>query len=220
MKPNSAPVSARALTQRPRSDSGTVASTNSGPATTPGFAPSSQSESADSGLIELQARVATLEAQVQHLSEQIKRMNGDDEVPDLLLTSIQISPDDDFIGRNWYPPETSPRGTEYRWSGPGSLATIKLPLQRQRRLKATLLVSGFEPSLEPSLRIYVDGEEIKPLSFRDGRLKFIVPPKRWVSSYTELGFLTTATAQPKDDQGQPLDDRWLGFVFAGLEVVD
>ena len=170
------------------------------------------------GFLELSSKVSELQAEVKELKRVLVKLRGSEQIPDVLVNNLVITPNDEFIGRNWYPPEVSDEGFDFRWTGPGALATIKLPLLRVERLKALLTFSATGNAANGNIRIFVDAEEVSPLSSRDGKLKFVIPARKYISSFTEIGMLTVSTQQPKDESGQVLDGRWLGFVFTGLSI--
>jgi len=168
--------------------------------------------------LELNTRVAELQTEVKELKRILAKLRGSEQIPDVLVNHLIITPNDEFIGRNWYPPEVSDEGFDFRWTGPGALATIKLPLLRLERLKALLTFSATGNAANGNIRIFVDGEEVSPLSSRDGKLKLVLPARKYISSFTEIGMLITSTQQPKDQVGQVIDGRWLGFVFKELSI--
>jgi hypothetical protein len=168
--------------------------------------------------LELNAKINELQTEIKEQQRILVKLRGPEQIPDVLVNNLVITPVDEFIGRNWYPPEVNDEGVDFRWTGPGALATIKLPLLRVERLKALLNFFAADNAAKGNIRIFVDGDEISPLSSNDDQLKFIIPARKYISSFTEIGMLTTNTQQTKDESGQVIDSRWLGFVFTGLNI--
>jgi len=168
----------------------------------------------------LNVKLLHLQSEVETLKEMLSNLVGKDQINDVLVDEITISPGDNFIGTNWHNVEISNEGKELRWTGPGALATFKLPLSRRKIQKAVFTIyeqiNGHN-NIE-KIRIFVDGDEITPL-FKDlGRIEFIIPNKKYVFSFTEIGILTNGTHQNKDTEGKILDSRWLGCAFKELTI--
>lgn len=168
--------------------------------------------------LELNTKIDELQAEVNEHKRVLAKLRGADQIPDVLVNNLVLTPLDEFIGRNWYPPEVSDEGRDFRWTGPGALATIKLPLLRIERLRAVLTFFPSCNAANGEIRIFVDGDEISPFFSRDEELQFVIPARKHISSFTEIGMLSVTTQQTKDESGQVVDGRWLGFVFTGLSI--
>lgn len=168
----------------------------------------------------LNIKVFHLQNEVATLKDMLSKLIGRDQISDVLVNKITISPSDDFIGTNWHPFELSEAGIELRWTGPGALATIKLPLLRNEKLKGSFSIfnqKNGHNSID-KIRIFVDGDEVIPLSKDLEVIEFIIPAQKYVFSYTEIGILTDGTYQVKNTEGNVIDSRWLGCAFKELSI--
>jgi len=132
-----------------------------------------------------------------------------------LVSACVVTADMPYRGYNWYPPESDGRH-HWRWSGPGRLSTVLLPLNRKAPLRLEISQVNFHRSqaVRPELRGFVDGSEV-PVEANAGHTKFSLPiaPSMEQKYFTEVGFLTSDTATASEQ-----DPRWIGFSFASMVV--
>ena len=126
-------------------------------------------------------------------------------------------------GNNWYPVEEVEE-EKLRWSGPGTRATIKLPIKRDTE---KLLVIHYEQVVAldqlKGLRVEVDAEPVAHTVYDTLSQKYIVvqlpaTPEPH-SLETELAIVLSKMVKPSDVVGESPDDRPLGIAVYSLSVL-
>lgn len=155
-------------------------------------------------------------SELQYLREVVNQNLRDSvQEPNLARTrshTLVLTAESAFEGQNWYWPETGGKST-WRWSGPGRLSTIMLPIARDQILRCALHVMDFAQGVDDDLTVFVDGRPAR-VSRNGMRFEFDIEKSLIDRRATEIGFLTNATQKPSGDG----DSRWLGFCFKTLEV--
>lgn len=140
----------------------------------------------------------------------------DDDMPTFTRT-FQLDLGADLRGLNWYRCEIGGE-MPFRWSGPGLLSTIYLPLERSTALSGRVQVGGFARGVPPTLTVFVDGRNAALESVTESEVIFTIPPTARQRVMTEIGLLTATTKRPAEVDPSSSDERWLGFQLLGLEV--
>lgn len=127
------------------------------------------------------------------------------------------------LGENWYGAAEVDEA-DLRWSGPGTRATIMLPIKRD---KDQLLVIHYKQVVAQDqlkgIRIEVDAEQINHTIYDKISQKYIVVqlvaiPGEY-SSETELAIVLPHTVKPNDVISESPDDRPLGIAVYSVSVL-
>ena len=129
-----------------------------------------------------------------------------------LRESVSLSADAPILGLNWYRPEKL-ADRVWRWSGPGNLSTIYVPVRREISCTLELGPIRYHKGVQGIIRLFVDGNACPFDIKEDSFLRAIIPPKQRGGVVTELSFLTDTTMLAGDD-----DSRWIGFSFERLSM--
>jgi hypothetical protein len=171
---------------------------------------------------ELEQRQFAIASDLSYLRE-IVGMRVETDLQGILQSPVQayaLDPAEDFLGLNWYAAEDrDASASAARWSGPGRLSTIHLPVARKVAMVCRLKIGMFAPGVDPSLGVFVDGRFVTTLRESNCVAEFQISPTTVLKPATEIGLLTDSTKRPFDITPTVKDDRWLGFEFYGLEVL-
>jgi hypothetical protein len=121
-----------------------------------------------------------------------------------------------FAGSGWYEPELQQNGTNLRWSGLDSVATIYLPISREEPRAVTLKV--LKPAHISDISIYADSQRVETLPSIDGSVctfGFDLPPS--APNITTIMVDSGRVSTRKERQDSDL--RSLGLVLISLTIV-
>jgi hypothetical protein len=143
-------------------------------------------------------------------------------IEDLFRTGIMIEVRGSFVldlgrpfsGSGWHRPDRGKDGAFFRWSGPGSVAMLYLPITRDRAREATMRL--MKPDGLPDVVVYVDDQIAQPKMSARGQqftLEFSVPA---IQGRSPTGITTI-----KIDTGRVArrgSARTVGVILSSLEL--
>jgi hypothetical protein len=127
------------------------------------------------------------------------------------------------IGDNFYGPEPIGDGQFIRWTGPDRINTFHVPIDRtQARTIRLSLQAAIKPELFSSVKLYVDGQLVKPSIEVRAKGGVELVASLLMSNRVQDTVISVYVPQlyaPKDLQPESKDGRLLGVAFNQLEVV-
>jgi hypothetical protein len=159
------------------------------------------------------------------LSDLLKKNYGDvnaasyEPVDDLRLTFDQA-----IDGAGWHHREYEPHHGTFRWTGPSPVATLVLPLARQKALKIRFhVVLWIGDDVLASLRLMIDGQpvdlektvEANSIIF-EGDIPASAPAGE--ARFSQLDFVMDRTISPQSLDPSSQDTRELGIAMNWIEI--
>lgn len=141
--------------------------------------------------------------------------------------SLRYDFSEELWGDGWHRREETPTGPKYfRWTGPGTKATVDLPIKLKGDIELTIrIVNVTQRSNLDLLQIEVNGRPV-PLEILSGHgtevrtLRAIVSARRWIihKSHLRLCIRTPDTCSPKSADPSNPDDRNVGVAVNWIDV--
>ena len=144
------------------------------------------------------------------------------------LGSVKLGFEQGFEGEGWLPREQGPDGVIRRWTGPGTVASMDLPLRTDGRLRLRFLAGAQAAEVLAGVRVVVNGVGAPLSSWRvadapGAKVVFdaVLAPEvlRLNGAYTRLEFHVPRTVTPAEEIRGSTDQRSLGLFFHWLEIV-
>ena len=148
------------------------------------------------------------------------------ELPTPLLQSVDLKFNQVISGWGWHFREGSPEaGTAFRWTGPGTVSTLDLPLATDKDLVIKFRIIGAVTSdILESLTLKVNDDIIELITLYQKETVTIfqgfIPYFKLISdkSFTRLTFQVTRTISPHSIAPSNLDVRPVGLAFNWLQI--
>jgi hypothetical protein len=127
-------------------------------------------------------------------------------------------------GTGWQPSE--PDSPNIRWTGPGTVSTIDLALQRNKVLLMTFrIVTALDQDILDSFRVEVNQTPLPlnveaPGALPGIRLSALLTPEMLASHqpFTRISFHVSRTVRPCDVLPDNIDERLLGVAIADFKI--
>lgn len=119
---------------------------------------------------------------------------------------------------NFYPEESGDAGSRHRWTGPSSVATLRMHVDRTTAHHLSFEVVGYsidEDTQRP--RIYVDGRLAESESL-DGRWVVFIPENRMIGRLPTTVAIDTGSTFCAMESGLGDDRRHLGIAVRNVEL--
>jgi glycosyl transferase family 2 len=159
--------------------------------------------------------------------EQTRAFKGADvELPaEARRDRLRFELDRTLPGFEWHGVERDPRGRGFQWSGPGTSASLHLPLVNDRDLELLLeLLPPLAHDLLDGLRVSVNDQPLAMVRLRDrrGLVRFRgrIPAAALArgSGFTRLQLDVPRTVRPSDLLPGSTDRRRLGVALCAVEI--
>ncbi len=129
----------------------------------------------------------------------------------------------DYMGFEWYGLETTPAGMSFRWSGPGVVSSLPLPLQVDAACIIEIeIVSTLAPDVLEGLKLEVNGCPVEFTMRQDVAGTILTchfePDTMTPAEAMTVRFTINRTWQPSAMGINPGDKRWLGLAVGAITV--